>query len=61
MAHAHLNEPDRALDLLERAYEERVRWMPLLGREPAFDVLRNAPRFRALLAKIGPAAMPARS
>ncbi|MEO5813803.1 MAG: protein kinase [Gemmatimonadaceae bacterium] len=42
-------------DALERAYEERVGWMLMLGREPALDVLRETPRFQALLRKIGPA------
>ncbi len=54
LAYAHLGEMDTALDLLERAYEERVGWMALLGREPAVDVLRGVPRFEALLKKIGP-------
>ncbi|MFN8574674.1 MAG: protein kinase [Gemmatimonadaceae bacterium] len=54
LAYAHLREPDRAMDLLERAYEERVGWMALLGREPAADILRGVPRFEALLKKIGP-------
>jgi TolB-like protein len=54
MAYAHLGEENVALDYLERAYDERVGWMPLLGREPAFDALRSAPRFERLLGKIGP-------
>jgi len=54
MAHAHLGHEDTALDLLERAYEERVGWMPLVGREPAFHILRSSSRFRRLLAEIGP-------
>ncbi|HEV8362186.1 MAG TPA: protein kinase [Gemmatimonadaceae bacterium] len=54
MAYAHLGEESTALDYLERAYEERVGWMMLIGREPALDVLRSTPRFRSLLQKIGP-------
>src|SRR5262249_45565787 len=54
MAHAHLGHEDTALVLLERAYEERVGWMPLVGREPAFHILRSSSRFRRLLAEIGP-------
>jgi serine/threonine-protein kinase len=53
-AHAHLGEEDVALDHLERAYEERVGWMPLIGREPALDVLRSTRRFRRLVERIGP-------
>jgi serine/threonine-protein kinase len=54
-AYAHLGEESKALDYLESAYEERVGWMLLLRREPALDVLRETPRFQALLRKIGPA------
>jgi eukaryotic-like serine/threonine-protein kinase len=54
MAYAHLGETDTALDYLERAYDERVGWMALVGREPALDVLRLHPRFQALARKIGP-------
>jgi hypothetical protein len=53
-AYAHLGEESLALDYLERAYEERVGWMPLIGRDPALNVLRGAPRFQNLLRKIGP-------
>jgi len=54
MAYAHLGDESTALDHLERAYEERVGWMLLIGREPALDVLRSSPRFQSLLRKIGP-------
>jgi hypothetical protein len=54
-AHAHLGDESIALDFLERAYEERVGWMLMLGREPALDVLRGTPRFESLARKIGPA------
>ena len=33
----------------------------ILGREPAFDALRSAPRFQRLLEKIGPPEALARS
>jgi len=56
MAHAHLGHENAALDFLERAYEERVGWMPLLAREPAFNILRSSSRFTQLLSKIGPRA-----
>jgi serine/threonine-protein kinase len=53
-AHAHLGEESVALDYLERAYEERVGWMLMIGREPALDPLRGTPRFEALARTIGP-------
>ena len=55
-AYAHLGEESRALDYLERGYEERVGWMQLMGREPALAVLRHTARFQSLLRKIAPAA-----
>jgi len=53
-AYAHIGETDTALDHLERAYEERVGWMALVGREPAFDILRHHPRFQRIAALVQP-------
>lgn len=53
-AYAHLGDGCTALDLLERAYDERVGWMQMIGREPALDVLRSSPRFQSLLRNIEP-------
>ncbi|HEV7838067.1 MAG TPA: hypothetical protein VGO75_08385, partial [Gemmatimonadaceae bacterium] len=52
--YAHLGEEEIALDYLEKAYDERVGWMLMIGRDPALDVLRHTPRFQALVRKIGP-------
>jgi serine/threonine protein kinase/tetratricopeptide (TPR) repeat protein len=52
--YAHLGETETALDHLERAYQERVGWMALIGREPALDILREHPRFREIARRIGP-------
>jgi TolB-like protein/Flp pilus assembly protein TadD len=54
-AYAHLGETETALDYLDRAYDERVGWMVLLAREPALEHLREHPRFRRLVRRIGPA------
>ena len=54
MAYAHLGEHDTALDYLEKAYEERVGYMLMIGRDPALDVLRGLPRFERLAQKIVP-------
>jgi predicted Zn-dependent protease len=54
MAYAHLGDESTGLDFLERAYDERVGWMPLVSREPALDILRPSARFQALLHRIGP-------
>jgi serine/threonine-protein kinase len=42
----------RALDLLERAYKERVPSITYIGCNPLFDPLRAEPRFQALLRKM---------
>jgi hypothetical protein len=54
MAYAHLGETNTALDFLEQAYEERVGYMVMIGRDPALDVLRDEPRFKNFARKIGP-------
>jgi tetratricopeptide (TPR) repeat protein len=51
--YAGLGDRDRALDWLEKAYEDRSLYLPLLGVDPAVDGLRSEPRFTALTAKIG--------
>ena len=57
-AYAHLGEESRALDYLERGYEERVGWMQLMSREPALAILRGTPRFESLARRIGPRLEP---
>jgi len=42
----------RALDLLERAYKERVPGITYIGCNPLFDPLRAEPRFQTLLRKM---------
>jgi serine/threonine protein kinase/Tfp pilus assembly protein PilF len=43
---------DEAFELLERGYEDRTTYMPMLQVMPAFDILRSDPRFQALLRKM---------
>ncbi len=50
---ARLGEKDVAFQYLERAFDERSFWMPFLKVDPLFDSLRDAPRFRDLLGRIG--------
>ncbi len=47
-----LGETDYALDLLERAYDERSGWLYLLKIEPLWDPLRGNERFDLLLEKM---------
>ena len=50
---AGLAEVDRALDLLEKAYEEHSHWLIYLHLDPAMDTLQAHPRFQDLLRRIG--------
>jgi tetratricopeptide (TPR) repeat protein len=51
--HAHLGEHEIAMDLLERAYDERNVQMVGLKVDPALDPVRSLPRFQTLLERIG--------
>lgn len=47
-AYAGAGDTERALDWLERAAEERGLFLPHIKRSPAFDSLREHPRFRTV-------------
>ncbi len=53
MVHTGLGDPQRAFELLDRAYRERDVWLTWLKVEPRFDSLRQEPRMQDLLRKIG--------
>lgn len=44
-----LGDHKTTLEWLEKAYQDRDFAMPTLGREPAYDPLRQEPGFIALL------------
>jgi adenylate cyclase len=50
---AALDDPQRALDQLERAYEDRSGLLVYLGVDPIFDGLREDPGFLRLLRAVG--------
>jgi serine/threonine-protein kinase len=50
--YAQLGEKSKALDSLERAFEQRSLSMTELAIEPSFDPLRPDPRFQALLRRL---------
>ena len=52
--HLGLGEKDKALDWLERCYEEQYPYCWYLKVYPMFDPLRAEPRFQALLKKVFP-------
>lgn len=51
--YARLGERERAFALLERAYAARLFAMLFLNVDPAWDVVRDDPRFQDLLVRIG--------
>ncbi len=50
--HLGLGEDDRALDWLEKAYDERFNRLAYLRREAIWQPLRTNPRFQDLLRRI---------
>jgi serine/threonine-protein kinase len=52
LIHIGLGENDRAIDLLEKAYDERVERLVWLRADPRFDPLRLDPRFNDLLTRM---------
>ncbi|HTX14917.1 MAG TPA: tetratricopeptide repeat protein [Candidatus Baltobacteraceae bacterium] len=48
-----LGQDDRAIEYLERAYEERSHWLIYLHIDPSMDALRYNPRFQQMLRQIG--------
>jgi serine/threonine protein kinase/tetratricopeptide (TPR) repeat protein len=58
--HIGLGENDRALEYLEKAYEEHSHWLIYLHIDPSMDGLRDDSRFQNLLRRVGlPALMSA--
>ena len=57
--HTALGDHAKALDWLERAYEERADHLPYAGVNPRLDPLRSEPRFRELLERMGLGSVPA--
>jgi serine/threonine-protein kinase len=47
-----LGEHDRAFAALERAFDERVHWLPAIHIDPSLDGLRGDARFEALTARV---------
>lgn len=53
LLHFGLGEKEKALDWLEKCYEEQDGACWTLKIEPLYDPVRNEPRFQALLKKVG--------
>ena len=50
--HTGLGEKERALEWLERAFEEHCGGLSWMHYDPVWDGLREEPRFQALLSKM---------
>jgi serine/threonine protein kinase/tetratricopeptide (TPR) repeat protein len=53
LVHLGLREFDTTFDWLEKGVDERDFWLGWLKCEPAFDPIRDHPRFTALLVQVG--------
>jgi eukaryotic-like serine/threonine-protein kinase len=51
--HIGLGEDDRAMEYLEKSYEEHSHWLIYLHMDPGVDALRSNPRFQDLLRRVG--------
>jgi adenylate cyclase len=52
LVHLGLREKDKAMDWLEKAYEEGSIWLGWLKVDPVYDPLRSNPRFLVLYKKL---------
>ena len=57
--HIGLGENDRAIEYLEKSYEEHSHWLIYLHIDPSMDGLRDDPRFQDLLRRVGLPALTA--
>jgi serine/threonine-protein kinase len=55
--HIGLGENERAIECLEKCYEEHSHWLIYLHLDPAMDGLRENPGFQSLLRRVGLAAV----
>ena len=51
--HIGLGDPDRAIEYLEKSWEEHSQWLLYLHIDPSMDGLRDNSRFRDLLRRVG--------
>jgi serine/threonine-protein kinase len=51
--HLGLGDNEKAIDLLEKAYQARNIHLVYINKGPKFDPLRDDPRFISLLERIG--------
>jgi len=51
--HIGLGENQRALEYLEKSYEEHSHWLIYLPLDPSMDALRDGPGFQSLMQRVG--------
>ena len=51
--HIGLGENERAIEYLEKCYEEHSHWLIYLHIDPSMDALRDNPNFQSLLRRVG--------
>jgi hypothetical protein len=51
--YALAGDTERTLDWVEREYEQHSPGMPYIAVFPDFDLVRNEPRFKELLRRVG--------
>ena len=51
--YANIGEKEKAIECLERAYEEGSGYLPAINGDFVFDTLRDEPGFKAILKKMG--------
>ena len=51
--HIGLGEDERAMEYLEKSYEEHSHWLIYLHLDPSMDGLRSNPRFQDLVRRVG--------
>ena len=51
--HMGLGEAERAMEYLEKAFEDHSHWLLYLHIDPSMDPLRGTPRFQHLLERVG--------
>jgi serine/threonine-protein kinase len=59
LIHIGLGEDDRAIEYLEKSFEEHSHWLIYLHIDPRVDGLRSHPRFQDLLRRVGLPIRPA--
>lgn len=53
LSHCFLKEPQKALDLLEKAAEQKEAWLNWMGVDPGLDLIRGDKRFEDILETTG--------